>query len=57
MVLFMLVPITCYSLCCSLAAELIHKALAAQDGPAGLSGTMCPMEVGGFDSLLASVFF
>lgn len=56
-VLFMLVPIICYSLCCSSAAESVHKAPAAQDGPAGPSGTMCPMEVGGFDSLLASVFF
>lgn len=48
MVLFMLVPIICYSLCCSLAAESVHKAPAAQDGPAGPSGMMCPQEMGGF---------
>lgn len=55
-VLFM-VPIICYSPCCSLAAESVCKASAAWGGPAGPSGMMCPQEMGDFDSLLASVFF
>lgn len=56
-VLFMLVPVICYSLCCTLAAESVHKALAALDGPAGPSGMMCPQQAGGFGSLLANAFF
>lgn len=54
-VLFMLVPVICYSLCCSLAAESVHKALTAQDGPAGPSGMLCPQEAVSFDILLANV--
>lgn len=56
-VLFVLVPIICYSLCCSLASESVHKAPAAQDGPAGPSGMLCPQEACGFNSLLTDVFF